>query len=124
MALVKNLFLVSVIFWLISCDYFPGPTVINELQKNAEINILYIDGTFYSHSWKPCQSLHLGAIETGKWGVEKKDNVFVERIIIKIRGEVIHAFDKKTLHSFLSEKKDILWGVNESGIYPSSGVCL
>lgn len=84
-------------FILAGCDNFPGPSVRSEFPENVLLSISYSDGKKFSHDWMPCQTMHLGATETGKWGIKSQGNVFVERIVIEKNGVTVHDLDQKKI---------------------------
>jgi hypothetical protein len=121
----KIIILLIVIF-LVGCDTFPGPTVINEFPEHVEVTIQYGDGKEYSHVWPPCQRVQIGATEVGRFGMKAKD-VSIDRIIVvrvgEKKDEVALNFDKEAIRGFMEEEKKrdkhTVWVLNESGIHLS-----
>jgi len=111
-------------FILVGCDSFPGPSIRSEFATNVILNISYTDGKKFSHEWMPCQTMHLGATEAGKWGIKSQENVFIDRITIEKNGAIVHDFDQQKIKEIVEgeeAEKSTLLIVDESGVRSSIG---
>ena len=113
---------------LVGCDYFPGPSVRNELSTMAQLTVSYSDGETWTHEWSPCESVHLGAVEIGRWGIRPRQGVSIEEIVVGVNGEVVHRFDRTTIDKFVEEQNrqqgDSEWIIDRSGIQFSTAMAL
>ena len=105
---------------LVGCDHFPGPGVRNEFPAPAHITVSYTDGETWTNELQPCESMLLGAVEAGRWGMQPKKGVSINELTITVEGEVVHRFDKTTIDRLIEKEREQpgspVWVVDRSGI--------
>ncbi|MDE2983138.1 MAG: hypothetical protein OXU69_00410 [Gemmatimonadota bacterium] len=108
------------VFLLVGCDRFPGPVVRNEFPTVAHITVSYSDGETWTLELPSCHSVHLGAVEVGRWGLRPQEGVFIDEVVVEVEGDVVHRIEKTVIDRFIekaSEQQDYpVWAIDRSGI--------